>query len=77
MAELTDLTPTDPATSNCCSPAAQETCCEPSDKAACCETSAAGGACGCAAGQTTDPDALEGAEPQQALPTPWVTRKAA
>jgi arsenite methyltransferase len=58
MAELTDLTPTDPATSNCCSPAAQETCCEPSDKAACCETGAAGGACGCAAGQTTDPDAL-------------------
>jgi arsenite methyltransferase len=58
MAELTDLTPTDPATWSCCSPAAQETCCEPSEKAACCETGAAGGSCGCAAGQATDPEAL-------------------
>ncbi len=57
MAELTNLTPTAPAASSCCSPAALEACCEPSEKAACCETSAAGGSCGCAAGQP-DPDAL-------------------
>jgi arsenite methyltransferase len=53
MAELTDLTPSDGA-SSCCSPAAQETCCEPSDKAACCETSAAGGSCGCSAGRDAE-----------------------
>ena len=51
MAELT--------TSGCCAPAAQETCCEPSQKAACCATGAAGGTCGCAAGQSTLPEADE------------------
>jgi SAM-dependent methyltransferase len=57
MAELTDLTPTGPATSSCCSSTAQDTCCEPSEKAACCEANAAGRSCGCAAGET-DPGAL-------------------
>ena len=51
MAELT----TEPETSSCCSPAAQETCCEPSEKSACCGTSAAGGSCGCSAGQAAEP----------------------
>jgi ubiquinone/menaquinone biosynthesis C-methylase UbiE len=50
---MAELTTSDPATSSCCPPAAQETCCEPSEKAACCDTAAAGGSCGCAAGQTT------------------------
>ena len=55
---MAELTPTE-ATSDCCSPQAQQTCCEPADKAACCETSAAGGACGCSAGQTATTAAAE------------------
>jgi ubiquinone/menaquinone biosynthesis C-methylase UbiE len=50
MAELTNLTARDEA-SSCCSPAAQDACCDASDKATCCDGSAAGEPCGCAAGE--------------------------
>ena len=45
MAELI----TEPTTSSCCSPAAQETCCAPESKSECCGADNAGNGCGCAA----------------------------
>ena len=62
MAELI----TEPTTSSCCSPAAQETCCEPQAKSECCGAENAGNGCGCAASEARpvlatglDPDVRE------------------
>ena len=41
----------EPSTSDCCSPAAQETCCEPEAKSDCCGAANARDGCGCAEGQ--------------------------
>jgi arsenite methyltransferase len=55
MAELKGLEQ-EPASSSCCSPAAQETCCEPEAKGACCGAEHEAGTCGCGASPKTVPE---------------------
>ena len=54
MAELKTVDQ-EPATSSCCSSAAQETCCEPESKGECCGPEHEAGTCGCSAGPESVP----------------------
>jgi arsenite methyltransferase len=58
VAELKTLE-SEPTTSSCCSPTAQETCCEPGAKGECCGPEHEAGTCGCAAGAKPLPDDTE------------------